>query len=81
VRCITAEEREILLVTAHPVPETDDGAAACDGWSDGENSALDRLERVGNVAPVNRFGLDFSVITPRGRLALACHAAVNVRMG
>ena len=42
--------------------------------------AMRRMISVGNAVPVEVGGEEFANITSRGRLALQCFAAVNVRM-
>lgn len=80
MRCITAEERDVLQAS-FTISEADERGDFTE--SDPDISDIgDRLAKLGNLRWVG-VGNDgeVAVITPRGRLALACFAAMNVRIG
>lgn len=79
MRCITAEERDVLQAS-FTISEEDERGDFGEA-PPGINDIGDRLANLGNLRWVD-VGNDgeVAVITPRGRLALACHAAVNARM-
>lgn len=79
MRCITAEERDVLQAS-FTISEADERGDFSESAPD-INDIGDRLAKLGNLRWVD-VGDDgeVAVITQRGRLALACHAAVNARM-
>jgi len=63
-----------------PLPGVDGFETLCPMNNDKE-ALYERLVALGNVRDVMIDGFDYPVITQRGRIAMACFAAVNARMG
>ena len=76
MRCITAEERDALLEASLPLPGGGD-IEVLGEMSERRMALYGRLAAIGDVRDVAIDGDDFPLITPRGRLALACYAAVH----
>lgn len=84
MRCITAEERDLLLDAARPDPGYVEDPDDLEDMSDREVVLLDSLVRRGNARSEvrvcgNERYCKILTITPRGRLAIACYDATNVR--
>lgn len=85
MRCITAEERDLLLDAARPDPGYVEDPDDLEDMSDREVVLLDSLVRRGNAINEvmicgNGRACKIPTITPRGRLAIACYDAMNARV-
>ena len=85
MRCITAEERDLLLDAALPCPSDIEDVDDLEDMSGREVALLESLVRRGNAINEvmicgNGRACKIPTITPRGRLAIACYDAMNARV-
>ena len=83
MRCITSEERNLLMDAVRRPSDIEDGGL--EDMSDREEIILESLVRRGNARTEvmdcgDGLACTVMTITPRGKLAIACFDATNARV-